>query len=103
LTDFVGTPSLSFRFILAFNLLAAVGALCGIVILFRSQNPFWFPVAVFPVVYPWAYYLTLALPRYRLPIDPVVLLLTAVALRQMIYRRKQAMAQSTTPKGRRRV
>ncbi len=103
LTDFVGTPSLSFRFILAFNLLAAAGALCGIVILFRSRNPFWFPVAVFPVVYPWAYYLTLALPRYRLPIDPIVLLLTAVALRQIIYGRERPMAQSTTPKDRRRV
>jgi hypothetical protein len=103
LTDFVGTPSLSFRFILAFNLLAAVGALCGIVILFRTRNPLWFPVAAFPVVYPWAYYLTLALPRYRLPIDPVVLLLTAVTFRQMIYGRELAVAQSTTPKGRRRI
>jgi hypothetical protein len=102
-TDFLGTPSLWFRSILAFNLLAAVGALCGIIILFRNQNAFAFPVAVLPVVYPWAYYLTLALPRYRLPIDPIVLLLTAVALRQTIYGRKQVMAQSTTSKGRRRV
>jgi hypothetical protein len=103
MTDFLGTPSPWFRFILAFNLLVAVGALFGVVILFRSQNVVWFPVAVFPIVYPWAYYLTLALPRYRLPIDPVVLLLTAVALRQMIYGRKQAVAQSTAPKRRQRV
>jgi 4-amino-4-deoxy-L-arabinose transferase-like glycosyltransferase len=102
-TDFVGTPSLWFRFILAFNLLVAVGALCGTIVLIRTHNPLAFPVAVFPVVYPWAYYLTLALPRYRLPIDPIVLLLTAVALRQMIYGRKRPVAQSTTPKGRRRV
>jgi 4-amino-4-deoxy-L-arabinose transferase-like glycosyltransferase len=102
-TDFVGTPSLWFRFILAFNLLVSVGALCGTIVLIRNHNPFAFPVAVFPVVYPWAYYLTLALPRYRLPIDPVVLLLTAVALRQLIYRRERPVAQSTTPKGRRRV
>ena len=103
LTDFVGTPSLSFRFILAFNLLAAVAALLGTVILFRTRNAFWFPVAALPVVYPWAYYLTLALPRYRLPIDPAVLLLTAVTFRQVIYGRKPAVAQSTTPKGRRRI
>ena len=60
LTDFVETPSLGFRFVLAFNLLAALGALCGIFVLLRSHNTFWFPVAVFPVVYPWAYYLTLS-------------------------------------------
>ena len=102
-TDFVGTPSLWFRFILAFNLLVAVGALCGTIVLIRNHNPFAFPVAVFPVVYPWAYYLTLALPRYRLPIDPIVLLLTAVALRQITYGRERPMPQSTTPKGRRRV
>jgi hypothetical protein len=102
-TDFVRTPSLWFRFILAFNFLVAIGALCGVIILFRSQNAFAFPVAVFPVVYPSAYYLTLALPRYRLPIDPIVLLLTVVALRQMIYWRKRDVAQSTAPKRRRRI
>ncbi|MGA7060935.1 MAG: glycosyltransferase family 39 protein [Candidatus Acidiferrales bacterium] len=87
LKDFVETPSLGFRFVLAFNLLAALGALCGIFVLLRSHNTFWFPVAVFPVVYPWAYYLTLSLPRYRLPIDPIVLLLMAVALQQIFSRR----------------
>ena len=39
-----------------------------------------FPVAVFPVVFPCLYYLTHADLRYRLPIDPVVLLLTAMAV-----------------------
>ncbi len=102
-TDFTGTPSLWFRFILAFNLLAAAGAVWGIVILIRSHSAGWFPVGVFPSVYPWAYYLTLSLPRYRLPIDPIVLLLTAVALRQIFYGSVRPVAQSTTGKGRRRV
>jgi len=31
-------------------------------------------------VFPFAYYLTLALPRYRHPIDPTLMLLTAVAI-----------------------
>jgi hypothetical protein len=84
--DFIETPSLGFRSILAFNLLAALGALCGIFVLLRSRSAFWFPVASFPLVYPWAYYLTLSLPRYRLAIDPIVLLLMAVALRQALNR-----------------
>lgn len=86
LKDFIETPSIWFRFILAFNLLAALGALGGIFVLIRGRSAFCFPVAVFPIVYPWAYYLTLSLPRYRLPIDPIVLLLMAVALRQIINR-----------------
>jgi hypothetical protein len=37
------------------------------------------PVAVYPVVFPVVFYLSQALLRYRYPIDPVILLLTAVA------------------------
>lgn len=77
--DFFQNHSLWFRGVLLFNLLAAIGALAGIILLFRRGSEYAFPAAVFPVVFPWAYYLTLALPRYRLPIDPVVLLLAAAA------------------------
>ncbi len=78
--DFLRARSLWFRFVLLFNLLAAIAAALGIVALFRKGYAYAFPVAVFPVVFPCAYYLTLALPRYRLPIDPIVMLLAAVAL-----------------------
>lgn len=39
-----------------------------------------FPLAVFPLVFPCLYYVTHADLRYRHPIDPVVLLLTAIAV-----------------------
>ncbi len=68
------------RGVLLFNLLAAIGMAAGVVILWRRRSVYAFPASVLPVVYPCAYYLTLALPRYRLPIDPVVLLLASVAL-----------------------
>ena len=42
-----------------------------------------FPLAVFPVVFPCLYYLTHADLRYRHPIDPVVLLLTAIFLAEL--------------------
>jgi 4-amino-4-deoxy-L-arabinose transferase-like glycosyltransferase len=83
LEDFLGTPSPRFRYVLAFNLVAALGTLCGIIVLFCERSPFVIPVAVFPLVYPWAYYLTLALPRYRLPIDPIVILLLAISIRRL--------------------
>ena len=37
------------------------------------------PVAVYPILFPFAFYLSQALFRYRYPIDPVVMLLTALA------------------------
>ncbi len=82
-TDFVHDRSPQFRGVLLFNLCVAIGALMGIVALRRARSVYAFPIAVFPIVYPCAYYLTLALPRYSLPIDPIVILLTAVAFRRV--------------------
>jgi hypothetical protein len=87
LKDFLNVDSTWFRFVLLFNLLAAFGTLLGIIFLILHRSPFWFPAAIFPLVFPWAYYLSLVLPRYRLPIDPVVLLLAAIAL-ETLFRAK---------------
>jgi 4-amino-4-deoxy-L-arabinose transferase-like glycosyltransferase len=81
-SDFLRNHSLWFRYVLLFNLVAAVGTVAGIILLFRAHNPYAFPVAMFPVVFPWAYYLTLSLPRYRHPIDPALLLLLGVTLQR---------------------
>ncbi len=78
--DLLGHHSLWFRYVLLFNLLAGIGAAAGIYALFRRRSPYAFPLACFPLIYPWAYYLTLVEPRYGLPMEPVVLLLLAVAL-----------------------
>lgn len=80
LEDLLHNRSLWFRYVLIFNLLVSLGTLAGIVILSRRRNPKAFPLAVFPLVFPCAYYFTLAMPRYRLPIDPMVMLLSAVTL-----------------------
>jgi 4-amino-4-deoxy-L-arabinose transferase-like glycosyltransferase len=90
LKDFLDVDSTWFRFVLLFNLLAAFGALLGIIFLIRRRSPFWFPAAIFPLVFPWAYYLSLVLPRYRLPIDAVVLLLAAIALETLFRRENRA-------------
>jgi hypothetical protein len=84
--DFIRTPGLWFRGVLIFNFFAAVGAATGIVVLWKQRSAYLFPIAVFPVVFPWAYYLTLVVPRYRLPVDPAVMLLTAVALQAILSR-----------------
>lgn len=84
---FLANRSLWFRYVLLFNLAAALAAAAGIVLLFVRRSEFAFPLAVFPLVFPWAYYLTLATSRYRLPIDPIVMLLAAIALLAPFLRR----------------
>jgi len=78
--DFLFAYSWWLRFVLLFNLFAAAGTALGIVLLNRSGSPYAFPVVVVPVVYPLISYVSLASPRYRHPIDPVILLLTAVSV-----------------------
>jgi 4-amino-4-deoxy-L-arabinose transferase-like glycosyltransferase len=92
--DFIDTGSWSFRGILLFNVLASIGALAGMVLLFRARSPWAFPLAVWPIVFPCAYYLTLAIPRYRHPMDPVLLLLTAVAVGAMTSNARSGSSDS---------
>jgi hypothetical protein len=80
IADVMRTRSAWFRWVVLFNVVAALLGAAGIVVLFRQRNPGAFPIVVFPLVFPLPYYVTLALPRYRLPIDPVLFLLAALAL-----------------------
>ena len=105
--NFRETDSWLIRGILLSSFLTAVGALCGVVVLWRGKKKITqkrgdhrggaeterkrdgaaetaivpvFPLAVFPVVFPCLYYATHADLRYRHPIDPIVLLLTVAAV-----------------------
>jgi hypothetical protein len=107
LKNFRETDSWAIRGIFLSSFLTTIGTLCGVVVLWverkkitrrrrvrragaeteedidgaegAAKTPV-FPFVVFPVVFPCLYYLTHADLRYRHPIDPIVLLLTAVAL-----------------------
>jgi hypothetical protein len=78
-----------FRYVLLFNLAVAPGTVAGLIVLWRQRDPAAFPAAAYALVFPWAYYLTLSLPRYREPIDPVMILLTAAAVLALIRRAVQ--------------
>ena len=80
LTDFIQSKSAWFRYVLLFNLWAGIAAAVGILLLFLARNPYAFPIAAGPIVFPFAYYLTLSLPRYRHPIDPTLMLLLALCI-----------------------
>ncbi|MGH9472843.1 MAG: hypothetical protein ACRD2H_03935 [Terriglobales bacterium] len=72
--------SFAFRFVLLFNLALGFGTLLGLLVLARRRSPWFWPLAPYPVVFPIAYYLTGALPRYLLPIQPLAALLAAAFL-----------------------
>ncbi len=80
--DFLSNRTLLIRSVFVSNILAALGALIGAVLFFsdRRLRPYAVPVTAFPIVFPFSSYLSQALFRYRYPIDPLVLLLAAVAL-----------------------
>ncbi len=104
LENFRKTDSWLIRAILLSSFLTALGALYGMVVMCVGRKKITqrrrerrgvaeeempsmplFPVAVFPIVFPCLYYVTHADLRYRHPIDPVILLLTALAVAQ-VYR-----------------
>lgn len=102
--NFRETDSWLIRGVLLSSFLTAVGALCGVVMLWRGKKKMTHrrgvrgagpdteensdgaamipvvPLAVFPVIFPCLYYVTHADLRYRHPIDPVVLLLTVIGI-----------------------
>ncbi len=80
LQDFENADSLWIRAIFALNFLTALGSAIGIAVLWRARSPYVFPAAVFVVAVPLVYYVTHASLRYRHPIDPIVLTLTAIAV-----------------------
>ena len=87
------TAELLVRLLILCATLSGVGALAGIVVLVRWSSPYAFPLVVGPIVFPVIYYVTHTSVRYRHPIDPVVLLLTAiaiVALTKLLFRARAA-------------
>lgn len=82
--DFLRDRTFAFRISLIANLLTTIGVILGAVFLFRRRSAYAFPIVVFPVVFPLVFYVTQALFRYRHPIDPVILLVTAVAIQELL-------------------
>jgi len=76
---FLMTDSWLVRSLILCAIMSGVGALAGIAVLAWKKNDFAFPLAVYPVVFPFLYYITHTSLRYRHPIDPEILLLTAIA------------------------
>jgi hypothetical protein len=83
LQNFLATDSRLVRTLMLCALFSGMGALAGIAVLVRRRSDYTFPLAAYPVVFPFLYYITHTSLRYRHPIDPVVLLLTAIAAQEV--------------------
>jgi hypothetical protein len=86
--DFRGESSVLIRIVLASNFLGALGALAGALRLYtnRELQAYSVPVTALPILFPCAFYFSQALLRYRYPIDPIVMLLFAVAADGLLRR-----------------
>lgn len=69
------------KFLLLWNAMAFLAFLVGLARLYLRGRPFFILVAVFPLVFPLAFYLTHTSLRHRHPVDPVLALVMAIALR----------------------
>ena len=88
--DFRSTDSPLVRTIFICNALTAIGAVSGLVLLFLRRNHYAIPVFLVPLLFPIVYYVTHTSLRYRHPLDPVLVLLTAVALTSVFGPKKVA-------------
>ncbi|HUL17602.1 MAG TPA: glycosyltransferase family 39 protein [Terriglobales bacterium] len=93
--DFLSASSLLARVVIICNFLILLGTVSGTVLLFLRRNPFAIPVAAYPLVFPMIYYITHTSLRYRHPADPVLLILTAFAMLELL--RANQPAKPRTP------
>jgi len=78
--DFWSTDSWLIRGIFLFNCFVTIATIGGAIWLFARKNPHAVPLALAPLFFPVAYYATHTSLRYRHPIDPVLLLISAYGL-----------------------
>jgi hypothetical protein len=76
---FMATDSWLVRSLILCAIVSGVGALAGIGVLLWNRSEYTVVLAVYPVVFPFLYYITHTSLRYRHPIEPEILLLTAIA------------------------
>jgi 4-amino-4-deoxy-L-arabinose transferase-like glycosyltransferase len=67
------------RFKILSNIFVTIFGFLGLLFMFREKTPFAFPIAMLPLVYPIVYYITHTSLRYRHPIDPALMVMSAFA------------------------
>jgi len=97
---FLATDSWLVRGALLWATFSGLGAFFGVFVLVWRRSVYAFPLAAFPVIFPFLYYITHTSLRYRHPIDPVVLLLAAIAaggLFQIVLQKRPSKEPNAAP------
>jgi len=84
---FLDAESLGGRVLLLANFLATLGTIGGLIAVWIKWRQYAFVLSLFPAVFPWMYYITLPYLRYRHPIDPILMLLAALAVGGLLDRK----------------
>jgi hypothetical protein len=77
---FLKAEALWDRILLLANFLVALGTAGGLAVIWIKRPRYAFLLSVAPIVFPWVYYATQPYLRYRLPIDPILMLLITAAV-----------------------
>jgi Dolichyl-phosphate-mannose-protein mannosyltransferase len=92
--DFAQTDSNLARFFLAWNAIALVGIMAGLVRLYLRRCSWFLPVASFPFFFPLTFYIAHTTLRHRHPCDPILALLIAVGIAGTQARNQQNGVES---------
>ena len=74
------------RIVLLANFLVALGTAGGLAAVWIKRRRYAFVLSAFPAIFPLIYYATEPYLRYRHPIDPILMLLTALAIDALLRR-----------------
>jgi hypothetical protein len=67
------------------NFFATAGTVGGLIAIWIRYRRYAFLLSAFPIIFPVMYYVTLPYLRYRQPIEPVLMLLAALALHGLLH------------------
>ena len=66
------------------NALLSLSTLLGVMFVYRARHPQAFLYAIVPLVFPIVFYITHSSLRYRFPMDPIMMVLSAYAVSSLI-------------------
>ena len=94
LVDIWSGASLYGKAILTFNCALSLMSLLGVLYARRSRHPDAAPFGMVLLIFPIVFYLTHSSPRYRFPMDPIIVVLAASSLAHLIRARSGASRDS---------
>jgi hypothetical protein len=83
-TDFWANSPLYIKAFFVLNVCLSLSTLLGVLFAYRVRHPQAFPYAIVPLVFPLIFYLTHSSLRYRFPMDPIMMILAAYGVANIV-------------------